>query len=81
MNGKQIIWDRLAKEIKKVRDYLVELEDEKELVTTCLANVSTIQEILGDKPLQALNSINYPNTRTKTQLIFIGIEDRSEIIS
>ena len=81
MNAKQIIWDHLANEIKKVRDYLVELEDERELATTCLANVSIIQESLGDKPLQALNAINYLNTRTKAQLIFAGILDILEIIS
>ena len=81
MNAKQIIWDHLAKEIKKVKDYLVELEDERELATTCLANVSIIQESLGDKPLQALNAINYLNTRTKAQLIFAGILDILEIIS
>ena len=46
MNAKQIIWDHLAKEIKNVKDYLVELEDERELTTTCLANASIIQESL-----------------------------------
>ena len=70
---KHIIWDHLIKEIKKVRDYSAELEDERELATTYLANVSTIQESLGDKPLQDLNAINYLNTRTKAQLTFAGI--------
>lgn len=74
---KHLIWDHLIRQIKKVRDYLVELEDERELDTPCLANVSTIQESLGDNPLQALNAINYLNTRTKTQLTFAGIHDKT----
>ena len=81
IEAKHFIWDHLRREIKKVKDYLVELEDERELATLCLANVSTIQESLADKPLQALNAINYLDTRTKAQFTFAGIQDRLEIIS
>ena len=77
IEAKQMIWDHLIKDIKKVIQYLVELEYERELATTCLANVSTIQESFGDKPLQALNASNYLNTRTKEHLSFEGIQDRS----
>ena len=66
IEAKHLIWDHLIREVKKLKYYLVELEDERELATTYLANVSTNQESLGDKPLQALNAINYLDTRTKT---------------
>ena len=39
---KHIIWDHLEVQLKKLRDYLVEVEDERELFTNCLANVSII---------------------------------------
>ena len=80
IEAKHLIWDHLIREVKKLKDYLVELEDERELATTYLANVTTIQESLGDKPLQALNAINYLDTRAKSQLSFVGIHDRLEIM-
>lgn len=81
IEAKHLIWDHLIREVKKLKDYLVELEDKRELSTTYLDNVSTIQEILGDKPLQALNVINCLDTRTKTQFTFVGIKYILEIIS
>lgn len=81
VEAKHLIWDNLIREVKKLKYYLVELEDERELDTTCLVNVTTIQESLGDKPLQALNAINYLDRRTQAQLTFAGIQDRLEIIS
>ena len=60
---------------------MVEVEDEREWATTCLANVSGIQENMGDKPLKHFNVINYLNSRSKEQLIFVGIQDRAELIS
>ena len=52
------------------------IEYERELAFSFLANVVTIQEGLGDKPLQAQNAINYLNSKSKTQLHFAGIHDR-----
>ena len=80
IEAKHLIWDHLIREVKKLKDYLIELEDERELDTIYLANVSTIQDILGYKPLQALNAINYLDTRAKSQLSFVGIHDRLEIM-
>ena len=60
-DAKHIIWDHLAKEIKRLKDYLMQVEDEKQLEISCLANVLTVQESNGDKPFQAQNSINYLN--------------------
>lgn len=64
MDAKNIIYDHLSIELKKLIDYLVEVEDERDLVT-CLANVSIIQENIGDKSLKAFNAINYLNSRSK----------------
>ena len=38
-------------------------------------------ENLGDKPLHAQNAINFLNSRTKTQLQFEGIQDRTDLIA
>ena len=73
IDAKHIIWDHLIVQLKKLMDYLVEVEDERELATTCLTNVSIIQENMRDKPLKYFNSINYLNSRTKAQLLFAGM--------
>lgn len=78
---KHIIWDHLSVELKNLRDYLVEAEDERGLATTCLANVSIIQENMGDNPLKDFNAINYSISRTNVQSIFAGIQDKVELIS
>ena len=66
IDAKYIIWDHLLKEIKKLKDYFIQVEDERQLATSCLDNLLTLQENLGDKPLQAQNAINFLNSRTKT---------------
>lgn len=81
IDAKYIIWDHLLKEVKKLKDYFIQVEDEQQLATSCLANLLTLQENLGDKPLQAQNAINFLNSRTKTQLHFAGIEDRADLIA
>ena len=79
IDTKHIIWDHLLKEIKRLKDYFFQVEDERKLTTSCLDSMKTIQENLGDKPLQAQNAINYLNSRSKTQLQFVGVEDRRNI--
>ena len=49
IDAKHIIWDHIVKEIKKLKDYLIMIEDERALATSCLANVVTVQEGMGDK--------------------------------
>jgi hypothetical protein len=39
----------MLKEIKKLKDYLLMLQDEKALVDTFLTNVDLVQEMMGDK--------------------------------
>ena len=51
------------------------------MATSCLSNLQVLHDNLGDKPLQAHNSINYLNSRTKNQLQFEGIEDRTDLIA
>ena len=71
----------MLKEVKRLKDYFVQVEDERQLETSFLDNLQTLQENLGDKPFQAHNAINYLNSRTKTQLQFTGVEDGSDLIS
>ena len=56
------------------------MEDERQLATSCLGNLQVLYDNLGDKPLQAQNTINYLNSRTKTQIQFEGIQDRTYLI-
>ena len=81
IDAKHIIWDHIVKEIKKLKDYLIMIEDERALTTSFLANVTTVQEGMGDKYLQVHNAINYLNSKSKTQLHFVGIQDREDIIA
>lgn len=79
--AKQIIWDSLFREFKKLKEHFVQVEDERQLATSCLANLQVIYDTLGYKPLQAQNIINYLNSKTKTQLQFEGILDRTDLIA
>ena len=81
IDTRHIIWDHLLKEVKRLKYYFVQVEDERNLATSCLDNMQTILENLGDKPLQAQNVINYLNSRSNTQLKFAGVEDISDLIS
>ena len=42
--AKHMVWDYIVKEIKKLKDYLIMLEHERVLATTCLINVAIVQE-------------------------------------
>lgn len=80
IDAKCLLWDHITKEIKKIKDYLVMLQDEKTLVTTCLSNVALVQESMDDKPVQAQRAINFLNSQSKTQLQFASIQDRVDLI-
>ena len=77
---KHIIWDHLALELKKFKDYFAWVEDEKELASSCLTRTPIFQEGLGDKPLIALNVIKYLDSKEKSQLSFSGINDKADLI-
>ena len=62
-----LLWDYMLKEVNKLKDHLIMLEDERSLVTTCLSNVAIVQESMGDKPIQAQKAINFLNSQSKTQ--------------
>ena len=53
------------------------LQDERDLVDTCLSNVDIVQEMMGDNPVQAQKAINFLNSQSKMQLQFSGIQDRA----
>ena len=71
--AKKVILDLLFREIKKIKEHFVQVEDERQLATSCLASLQVLYENLCDKPLQDQNTINYLNSRTNTQLQFEGI--------
>lgn len=39
IDAKYIIWDHLLKEIKMLKDYFIQVEDERQLVISCLDNI------------------------------------------
>ena len=69
------------REIKKLKEHFIQVEDVRKLTTSFLANLQVLYENLGDKPLQAQNSINFLNSRTKTQLQFEQIQNRKNLIA
>ena len=50
---KQAIWDSLFREIIKLKEHFIQVEDERQLATSCLGNLQVFEDILGGKPLQA----------------------------
>ena len=65
---KFFLWDNILKEVKKLKDHLIMLQDERSLVITCLSNVALVQDNMGDKPIQTQKAINLLNSQSKTQL-------------
>lgn len=39
---KFLLWDYMLKEVKKLKEHLIMLQDERSLVTTCLSNVDVV---------------------------------------
>ena len=46
VDAKHIIWDHLLKESKMLKDYFIQVEDEKQLATSCLDNMLTLHKNL-----------------------------------
>ena len=59
---KLLLWDHMLKEIKKLKDHLIMLQDEKTLVATCLSNIAVVQENMSDNPIQAQKEIKFLNS-------------------
>ena len=66
INVKYIIWNHLLKEVKKLKDYFIQVEYERQLASSCLDSLLTLQENMGDRSFQAQNAIKFLNSRTKT---------------
>ena len=58
IDTRHIIWDHFLKEVKRLKYYFVKVQDERQLATSCLDNLQTLQENMGDKPFQAQNAIS-----------------------
>ena len=78
---KFLLWDNIMKEVKKLKDHLIMLQDERYLLIRCSSNVALVQESMGDKPIQAQKSIDFLNSQSKTQLEFARIQDKADLIS
>ena len=80
---KSLLWDHMLKEVKKLKDYLLMLQDENDLVDTCLTNVNLVQEMMGDNlvHIQAQRAINFLNSQSKIQMQFAEIQDRANLIN
>ena len=50
---KFLLWYRMFKEIKNLKDHLLMLQDERALVATCLSSMALVHENMGDRPIQA----------------------------
>ena len=81
IESKYLMWDHITSKMKNIKDYFVQVEDEREFSSTVSANIFNFKQMLGDKPSKAQNFINYLNSRTKVQLNFVGIDEKEEIIS
>lgn len=80
IEAKTIIWNHICREVKKVRDYLILLDEEKELTSTCMKNASLMLENMGDKLTLAQNVINFLNFQNKARLQIVGVTNRFDLL-
>ena len=80
-DAKSLLWDNITKEVKMLKNHPIMLQDERALVITCLPNVDMVQENMGDNSIQAQKAINFLNSLSKTQLQFVVIQDRVDLIA
>ena len=74
------LWDNINREIKKVKEYLILLDEEKKLANLSLTNAKTMLESLGGKPAIAQAAINLLISQTSAQLQFARVENRSDLL-
>ena len=63
-------WDNINREIKKTKEYLILLNEERKLAHLSLTNANTFLESLGGKPTIAQAAINLLISQTNVQLQF-----------
>jgi hypothetical protein len=61
-------WDNINREIKKMKEYLIMLNEERKLAHLSLANAKTFLDNLGEKPAIAQAAINFLISQTNVQL-------------
>ena len=47
VEANKAIWDSLFREVKKLKENFIQVEDERQLATSCLANLQVLQDSLG----------------------------------
>ena len=65
---KTTLWDNINREIKKVKEYLILLDEEKKLANLSLTNAKIMVQNLGGKPTIAQAAINMLISQTNAQL-------------
>ena len=74
------LWDNINREIKKVKEYLILLDEEKKLANLSLTNAKIFLQSLGGKPAIAQAAINLLISETSAQLQFAGVENKSDLL-
>ena len=77
---KTTLWDNINREIKKVKEYLILLDEEKKLANLSLTNAKTMLESLGGKLTIVEAVINLLISQTNAQLQFARVENRSDLL-
>ena len=67
------LWDNINRQIKKMKEYLILLDEEKKLANLSLTNAKTFLESLGGKPAIAQAAINLLISKINAQLQFAGV--------
>ena len=73
-------WDNINREIKKMKEYLIMLNEERKLPHLSLANAKTFLDNLGGKPTIAQAAINLLISQTNVQLQFAGVQNRVDLL-
>ena len=73
-------WDNINRDIKKMKEYLILLNEEKKLAHLSLTNAKTFLESLRGNPAIAQAIINLFISQTNVQLQFAGVENRTDLL-
>lgn len=77
---KHVLWDEIIREIPKFWNHLVVLQDEEILFGQTQNAINKLGNELGDKPHITDSLIKFLNSRSRSDLKTMGINDRTEII-
>jgi hypothetical protein len=73
-------WDNINREIKKMKEYLILLNEERKLAHLFLTNAKTFLESLGGTPTIAQAAITLLISQTNVQLQFARVQNRVDLL-